>query len=211
MTRIAWGEAGSRVYETGIDRGVLYVGTSDGVPWNGLISVNEAPIGGASDPIYVDGEKRRNNATQTEYAATIEAFSAPDAFSQCDGMGVLAAGLFVDNQPRAPFRLAYRTLLGNDLKASGYGYKLHLVYNALASPPSKAFKTRASTDTPTTFSWGITTTPVRVAGKKSSAHFIIDSRKTASVKLATLENYLYGTPSTAPRFPDVPDLITMLT
>lgn len=199
MTRLVWGAPGERFYETGVDRGVLFVGTDPGVAWNGLVSVTESPTGGEAEPHYFEGYKYDNRANPEQFEATIEAFTYPDAFNKCEGNVSLGAGLIASQQRRAPFSLAYRTKVGNDVSALDRAYKLHLVYNALATPSSKAFSSVNATPSATNFSWKITARPPRVQGVKPSAHFVFDSRKAPDGFLAQIEDILYGTSTTAPR------------
>lgn len=192
MSRLEWGSAGTRYYETGVDRGVLYV-DNIGVAWSGLISISESPSGGEARPYYIDGYKYLNLATAEEFEATIEAYSAPAEFGVCDGVTSLQNGLFATQQPRKPFGLSYRTRIGNDSDGSDHGYKIHLVYNALAAPAERTNTTEGDTAEPAIFSWEISTRPPMTSGIKPTAHFIIDSRFTVEAKLAEIEDILYGT------------------
>lgn len=210
MAVLVWGNVGERYYETGVDRGVLFPLTGDGVPWNGLVSVAEAPSGGEPRPYYLDGFKYLNLATSEEFAATIEAFSAPDEFDKCDGTASIHNGLFLTQQKRESFGLSYRTRIGNDVDGTDHGYKIHLVYNALASPSSRSNSTLNDSPSPITFSWGITTAPPTISGYKPSAHFVIDSRKTPAMLLRQVEDILYGSPTTSPRLPSVSELMTLM-
>lgn len=211
MTKIAWGQPGERLFETGIDRGVLYPETGPGVPWNGLISVTEAPDGGEPTPFYFDGEKFLNILSSEEYAATIEALSAPPEFRVSDGTAQMATGLFVTGQPRKPFDLCYRTKVGNDISSDGLGYKLHLIYNAYASPSEKANTTISDSAEAVVLSWPISTIPVKVSGFKSSSHLVVDSTLVNSLVMMDLEEVLYGTEVTQPSMPTPQDLIYILT
>src|SRR6478735_3456324 len=148
MTRLTWGDTGRRYFEAGTDRGVLFVGNNPGVPWNGLKSVSESPSGGEPKAYYVDGFKYLNVASAEEYAATIEAFSAPAEFGVCDGSMMLGNGLFATQQPRRPFHFTYRTRVGNDLEGVDHGHKIHLIYNALARPSSRNNQTHGSSINP---------------------------------------------------------------
>lgn len=209
MTRLTWGDAGKRYFEAGTDRGVLFVGTDPGVPWSGLKAVNEAPTGGEPRPYYVDGYKYLNVASAEEFAATIEAFSAPPEFGVCDGTLSIHNGLFATQQPRRPFGFSYRTRIGNDFDGVDHGYKIHIVYNALAKPSVRNNQTNGSAPSPLSLSWGITTTPPKVTGLKPTAHFVVDSRYTPKSVLSLVETVLYGGPTTLPRLPDVPELIEL--
>lgn len=209
MSRLNWGTVGERYYETGIDRGVLYIDAMSGVAWNGLVSVSESPSGGEPQPYYVDGFKFINIASAEEYTATIQAFSSPSEFGVCDGMVSISNGLFVTQQPRKSFGLCYRTKLGNDVDGLDHGYKLHLVYNALAAPSSRDNATITDSTEPSELSWAITTRPPLLTSYKPTAHLIIDSRKTAPALLVSVENILYGSISLSSRLPDPTELIAL--
>lgn len=209
MTRLSWGSIGNRYFEAGVDRGVLYVGDNPGVPWNGLKAVNEAPSGGEPKPYYIDGFKYLNVASAEEYAATLEAFSAPPEFGVCDGTVGLQAGLFATQQPRKQFHLSYRTRVGNDIEGADHGSKIHLVYNALAKPSSRNNQTHGGSVSPLGLSWGITTNPPKATGFKPTAHFVIDSRYTPASIMSLIEGVLYGSNAANARFPTVAELITL--
>lgn len=194
--RIGWGQAGSKIFETGTDRGVVYV---DGVgyPWVGLVSVNEEPEGGAPKPYYLDGVKYIHSAGLEEFAATIEAYTYPDEFMYCDGTAPMMTGMFITQQPRKPFDFTYRTMVGNDIEGIAHGYKLHLVYNAMATPSSKTYGTLSDSPEPSTFSWSISTKREKFEnleqfGTKFGAHVVVDSRTTYPWAMEALENFLYG-------------------
>lgn len=209
MTKLTWGDFGQRFYESGADRGVLYVDGLAPAAWNGLTAVSEAPTGGEATPYYFDGYKFLNIASAEEYEATIEAYSAPPEFSRCDGTGTLHAGLFITQQPRKSFSFCYRTLIGNDIDALEHGYKIHLVYNALSGPSSRSYKTVSNSVEPLVFSWPITTLPPAMLGFKPSAHVIIDSRQTSDAMLHQIEDILYGTDTTPPSLPTPQELAIM--
>lgn len=195
---IIWDEVGKKTYETGVDHGVLYPQDANGaypkgVAWNGLVSVSEKPSGAESTPIYADNIKYLNLMSAEEFGATIEAYTYPDEFSACDGSGTLVVGAVIGQQARSPFGLCYRTNLGNDTEGEAYGYKLHLIYGALASPSEKGYQTINDSPEAITFSWEVTTTPVPVTGFKPTASLVIDSTKADPTKLAALEAILYGT------------------
>lgn len=209
MTRITWGDIGQRFYETGVDRGVLYVGEQPGVPWMGLVSVSENPTGGEAKPYYIDGIKYLNISAAEEFEATIEALQSPPEFASCDGNVAIQNGLIVTAQPRKSFGFSYRTLLGNDVDADDHAYKIHLVYNALAAPASRANNTLSDTVNVSTLSWNITTKPPTITGFKPTAHLVIDSRTTDPVKLATIEDILYGDESESARMPTPDELIAI--
>lgn len=207
MTRLEWGTPGSRQYETGVDRGVLYVGDQAGVPWVGLSSVDETPSGGEPKAYYIDGVKYLNVSSAEEFEATINAFTYPPAFAQCDGTAQVRTGLFLTHQRRKQFGFSYRTGVGDE--TSENGYKIHLVYNALAAPTPKTYATKNNSTEPTTFSWAITTKPPVMAGYKRTAHIVIDSRDTDVVVLKAVEDALYGDELTAPRLPSLSELVEM--
>lgn len=197
MARIKWHEIGEKHYETGVRRGVLYPQAEgiypSGVAWNGLTAVTESPSGAEPTPLYADDTKYLVLMSIEEFGATIEAFMYPDEFKASDGSAALAPGVYVGQQPRKPFGMAYRTVLGNDVEGEAFGYKLHLVYGAKASPSEKAFETINDTPSAITFSWSITTTPVEVPGHNPSASITIDSTQADPDELKALEDILYGT------------------
>lgn len=217
MTALTWDQSGQRLYETGVDKGVLYIPNAgvyeDGFAWNGLTTVTESPSGAEPTPLYADNIKYLNLLSVEEFGGTIEAYTYPDAFGQCDGTASPEAGISIGQQTRKAFGLCYRTKLGNDLEADDYGYKLHLIYSALAAPSEKAFATINDTPEAITFSWAFSTTPVGIAGHpelKPTASLIIDSTKIAGATLTALEDILYGTAGTDPRLPLPDEIITML-
>ena len=214
MTALTWDQVGERLYETGVDRGVLYRqdvsgAYANGYAWNGLTAVTESPTGGEPTPTYADNIKYLNLLSREELEGTIEAYTYPDEFAECDGYASPQVGVKVGQQPRKTFGFSYRTRLGNDLEYDEYGYKLHLVYGALASPSEKAHNTINETPEPTTFSWDFTTTPVEVTGLKPTASLEIDSTKVDSAALAALEQILYGTVGVDPMLP-MPDAVLAL-
>lgn len=206
MVALVWDKVGERVYETGVDHGVLYlrnqVGAYDkGVAWNGLTAVTESPSGAENSPQYADNIKYLNLTSAEEFGGTIEAFTYPDEFAVCDGTAAPAVGVYVGQQPRKTFGLSYRTLKGNDLEGTDHGYKLHLVYGALAAPSEKAYATVNDSPEAITLSWEFSTTAVEVPGHKPSATITIDSTKVSSDGLAQLEQILYGTETLEARLP----------
>lgn len=213
MTVLTWDGVGERLYETGVDRGVLYptvVGMyGDGIAWNGLTAVTESPSGAEPTALYADNIKYLNLVSVEEFGGTIEAFTYPDEFLECDGTASPASGVAIGQQNRKLFGLCYRSRVGNDAEATDYGYKIHLVYGALASPSEKAFNTINDTPEAITFSWEFTTTPVSVPGLKPTALLTIDSTKVSSGDLADLEEILYGTVGTDARLP-LPDEVVAL-
>jgi hypothetical protein len=206
VSKLLWDQSGERRYETGVDRGVLYLPDNSGAyttgfAWNGLTTVTESPSGAEANPQYADNIKYLNLLSAEQFGCTVEAFTYPDAFAQCDGTASPEPGVAIGQQPRKPFGLSYRTRVGNDLTGVEYGYKLHLVYGALAAPAEKAYGTINDSPEAITFSWDVTTTPVDVPGYKPTANITIDSTKVSSTALATLEDFLYGTVSSDPSLP----------
>lgn len=208
MTRLSWDAVGERYYESGVDRGVLYV-DGGGFAWPGLVAVSESPTGGDPTPHYIDGYKYLNVASAEEFEASIEAFSAPSQFAPCDGVNQMYGGLLITQQRRKSFGFAYRTKIGNDTDGLDHAYKIHLVYNALAAPSNRTNTTISETGEATTQSWNITTLAPRLAGYRPTAHFVIDSRTTPEATMVAVENRLYGTEATAPSQPTVTDLLTI--
>lgn len=197
MSKLVWDQNGERTYETGVKKGVLYPQVSGaypkGVAWNGLTGVTESPSGAEATPLYANDTKYLNLMSNEELGATIEAYTYPDEFAECDGSASLAEGVSIGQQKRTPFGLAYQTTFGNDTEGNDYGYKLHLIYGALAAPSEKAYATINDSPEAITFSWEISTTPVEVKGHKPTASITIDSTKVDSAKLKQLEDILYGT------------------
>lgn len=211
MTTLSWHTPGANGFEAGVDRGVLYPSEGDtAVPWNGLVRVTDSSTGGAATPYYFDGVKYLNMATPEEFAGTIEAFTYPDEFMQFDGSLELDNGLILTAQKRKSFGLSYRTKVGNELDVDE-GYKIHLLYNVLASPSNKSHDTVNASASPMNFSWAITTTPVLISGKRPTAHVILDSRNMTSELLAYIEGLLYGTPTAPPSLPPISDLQELVT
>ena len=214
MVAITWDQTGDRTYETGVDHGVLYLPNqageySTGVAWNGLTAVTESPSGAEPTPLYADNMKYLNLISAEEFGATIEAFTYPEEFALCDGTAEPAPGVLVGQQDRKSFGMGYRTLLGNDTAGNGYGYKLHLIYGALAAPSEKAYATVNDSPEAITFSWEVSTTAVEVPGFKPSAQLTIDSTKVDPIQLALLEGILYGTVTLTARLPLPAEIIDM--
>lgn len=209
MPRLSWNTPGTRLFETGLDRGVLYPRDGTGVPWNGLISVEEESSGGEAQAYYQDGIKQQNSAGAEDFEASIKALTYPPEFAECDGTISFGKGLSIDKQPRKPFDLCYRTLIGNDLEGEDHGYTLHVVYNALVAPTKKNYQTGGDEIEPSEFSWKISTTPVVISGRKASAHFKIDSTKTDPYLLAAFEELIYGSGSAYPTLPTATQLVTL--
>ena len=210
MPKIVWDATGEKLYETGVDHGVLYPmveGTyPKGVAWNGLTAVTESPSGAEATPLYADNIKYLNLMSAEEFGATIEAYTYPEEFEACNGVVEIAEGVYAGQQTRQTFGMCYRTLLGNDVANTNYGYKLHIIYGALASPSEKAYATVNDSPEAVTFSWEVTTTPVTVTGQKPTATLVIDSTKVEATKLAALEAILFGSESEEARLP-LPDEI----
>jgi hypothetical protein len=213
MTALVWDQSGERLYETGVDKGVLYIPNAgvydNGFAWNGLTTVTESPSGAEATPLYADNIKYLNLLSVEEFGGTIEAYTYPEEFGQCDGTAAPQNGVAVGQQTRKTFGLSYRTRLGNDEDAVDYGYKLHLIYAALAAPSEKAYATINDAPEAITFSWAFSTTAVPVTGLKPTALLTIDSTKVDGTNLATLENALYGTAGTQPRLPLPDEVIGM--
>ena len=222
MSRLTWDNTGERYYETGVKQGVLYPIQTDGkyskgVAWNGLISVTESPSGAEATPLYADDIKYLNLISNEEFGATIEAYTYPDEFYECDGSSALADGVMIGQQKRKTFGLCYRTTVGNDVDGNDYGYKLHLIYGCLAAPSEKGYNSINDSPEAITFSWEVSTTPVSVKGFKPTSQITIDSTKIAEgkkAKLTELEDILYGKDgdggsATDPRLP-LPDEVATL-
>lgn len=223
MSKIVWDKTGERLYETGVKNGVLYLQTdgvyNNGVAWNGLTAVTESPSGAEATALYADDMKYLNLYSAEEFGATIEAYTYPDEFAECDGSKELVDGVMIGQQTRKSFGLCYRTVIGNDTDGEAHGYKLHIIYGAMASPSEKAYATINDSPEAITFSWEVTTTPVNVTGAKPTASVVIDSTKADPTKLAALETILYGKDPTTdggsdgvdPRLPLPDELKTLMT
>lgn len=214
MTKLAWDGVGERLYETGIDRGVLYIpdtngAYSDGVAWNGLTAVSEKPSGAEANAQYADNIKYLNLISAEQFAATVEAFTYPDEFAQYDGLASPSPGVLVGQQVRKNFGLCYRTKVGNDVDGDDLGYKLHLVYGCTASPSEKAYNTINDSPEAIAFSWEVATTPVLVTDLRPTSIITIDSTKVSAVTLAALELILYGDTAIEPRLPLPDEIISM--
>ena len=196
--KIAWDQTGERLYETGVDRGVLYHldetnKYTKGYAWNGLTGVTESPAGAEATDLYADNIKYLSMRSAETFGATIEAYTYPDEFAECDGSAEIATGVKIGQQTRKTFGLCYRTVIGNDTNGNDHGYLLHLIYGCTASPSEKAYATINDSPEAITLSWEVTTTPVNVEGFKPTASLTIDSTKANATDLATLEGILYGT------------------
>lgn len=209
MAKLVWDKTGERFYETGVKQGVLYVQEGGkypkGVAWNGLTAVTESPSGAEATALYADDIKYLNLMSNEEFGATIEAYTYPDEFAECDGSAALSDGVMIGQQKRKTFGLCYKTTLGNDTDNNDYGYKLHLIYGCLAAPSEKAYATINDSPEAITFSWEVSTTPVNVAdvgGKsfKPTSQITIDSTKikeSDKAKLQKLEDILFGSDTTS--------------
>ena len=216
MSKLTWDNTGERLFETGVKNGVLYPIQADGkytkgVAWNGLISVTESPSGAEATALYADDIKYVNLLSNEEFGATIEAYTYPDEFAECDGSGTLAEGVTVGQQKRKVFGLCYKTTIGNDVDGNDHGYKLHLVYGCLAAPSEKAYSTINDNPDAITFSWEVTTNPVNVTGFKPTSQITIDSTKVDQAKLTKIEDLLYGTAEKEPSLPLPDELAAALT
>lgn len=215
MSKLVWDQTGERLYETGVKKGVLYPQASNGaypkgVAWNGLTGVTEAPSGAEATPLYADDIKYLNLISTEELGGTIEAYTYPDEFAECDGSASIATGVYIGQQPRKTFGMSYVTTLGNDVESNAYGYKIHLIYGALAAPSEKAYSTINDSPEAITFSWDFSTTPVSVDGFKPTASIVIDSTKVDPIKLAALEKILYGDTEVEARLPLPNEVATTL-
>lgn len=215
MSKITWDQVSERYYETGTKKGVLYLKDSagdykSGVAWNGLISVTQSPSGAEASPLYADDIKYLNLISAEEFGATIEAYTYPDEFAECDGSASIATGVFIGQQTRKTFGMSYRTIVGNDVDGNDYGYKLHLIYGAVAAPSEKAYTSVNDSPEAMTLSWEISTTPVEVEGFKPTACVTIDSTKCDKTKLQALEAILYGSDENEARLPLPAELITIM-
>lgn len=219
MAALTWDGVGNRVYETGVDHGVLYIpdntgAYASGVAWNGLVTVTESPSGAEATKQYADNIPWLNLVSVEEFGGTIEAFTYPPEFEQFDGSLAPEVGVYLTQQNRKTFGLSYRTLLGNDLEGASYGYKLHVVYGALATPSERARATVNDTPEPLTLSWQFSTTPVEVGtiggvAYRPTAHLVVNSTEADPTALATLEALLYGTNTSDPELPLPADLIAL--
>ena len=212
---LVWDQTGEKFYETGVKNGVLYVQHTDGtypkgVAWNGLTAVTESPSGAEKTPLYADDTKYLNLMSAEEFGATIEAYTYPDEFAQCDGSAEIAEGVTIGQQARKTFGMAYKTTLGNDVSNNDYGYKLHIIYGCKASPSEKAYATINDSPEAISFSWEISTTPVNVKGFKPTANVTIDSTKVNAEKLKALEDILFGTESVEARLPLPDEIVTLV-
>lgn len=215
MAKIVWDKTGERIYETGVEQGVLYNidergAYSKGVPWNGLTAVTESPSGAEATPLYADNIKYLELQSAEEFGATIEAYTYPDEFGECDGTASIGQGIIIGQQSRKIFGLSYKTVVGNDVKNNDYGYKLHLIYGAKAAPSEKAYSTINDSPEAITFSWEVTTTPVPVTNHKPTSTLVIDSTKVGEGVMKKIEDVLYGTEDAEPRLPLPDEVLTII-
>lgn len=215
MAKLVWDQTGARTYETGVSHGVLYLPNESGVynkgvPWNGLTAVTESPSGAEATPLYANNVKYLELRSTEEFGATIEAYTYPEEFEACDGTATLAKGVTIGQQDRKPFGLSYRTIIGNDVKSNDYGYKIHLIYGAMAAPTEKGYQTVNDSPEAITFSWEISTTPVEVPGFKPTASLTIDSTKVDAAKLRTIEEKLYGGSATEATLPTPEEIMSII-
>ena len=197
MARLIWDEVGQRFFETGVKNGVLYVQDNDGsykngVVWNGLTAVTESPSGAEETPLYADDVKYLTLRSAEEFGATIEAYTYPEEFEQCDGSATIATGVTIGQQARRAFGLCYRTAIGNDIQGQEFSYKLHLLYGCTVAPSEKSYSTINDNPEAITFSWELSTVPVPVDGFKPTASLVIDASKVDEEKMALLEDALFG-------------------
>ena len=219
MAKLVWDKTGERFYETGVKNAVLYVrdsggAYSKGVAWNGITAVTESPSGAESNPLYADDIKYLNLISNEDFGATIEAYTYPDEFAECDGSAELVDGVKIGQQKRKTFGLCYRTTLGNDVDGNDHGYKLHVIYGATAAPSERAYATINDSPEAITMSWELSTTPVTVTGFKPTAHLEIDSTKVKPEELTKFEEILYGkdgAEQTEPRLPLPDEIATLFT
>lgn len=210
MSRLTWNAVGSRYFEAGIDRGVLFVDSNPGVAWSGLTGVTESVTGGDAKPFYLDGVKYLNMSAAEEFEGTITAFTYPVEFSACDGSGRPRPGLFLGQQRRKSFGFSYRTRVGNDLAGIDFGYKLHIIYNALTAPAERGFTTIDANSDVSDFSWKITTKAIAVPGYKPTSHMVLDSRFIHPTTMGKLEEMLYGSDTVVSHLPTFDELISQL-
>ena len=214
MSALVWDQTGQKKYETGIEQCALFVQSDEGtypkgVAWNGVTKFSEAPSGAEPTKIYADNQKYLELLSAEEFGGTLSAYMYPDEFEQCDGSAEIADGVTVGQQERKPFGLAYKTIVGNDVKKNNFGYKLHLVYGCLAKPSSMEYSTvNDSTEVPE-MSWEVSTTPVAVAGLKPTATLVIDSTKCDTDKLKKIEAIIYGSEDKDAELP-LPDAIAAI-
>lgn len=215
MSKLVWDQTGEKTYETGTSNGVLYPQSTDGtypkgVAWNGLIGFTESPSGAEPSALWANNRKYANLISAEDFSASIEAYQSPEEFDECDGTKEIAPGVFVTQQNRKTFGFVCKTLIGNDTDSTDYGYKLHIVYNALAAPAEKAHSTTNESQEALTLSWSLSTTSIDVPGAKPTAHLVIISNKTEPAKLKALEDILFGSDTEEARLPLPAEIITIM-
>lgn len=211
MPRLTWSTIGQRYYELGVDRAVLFVDDAPGVSWSGIVSIDESPSGGDAQAYYLDGVKYLNLAEREEFEATLNAFYSPPEFDACDGVGLIRPGLFASQQRRKPFSLSYRTRIGNDTEGVEHGYKIHILYNALAAPTQRSYSSFSESPEAPVLSWAIRTKPIPVPEMQRSAHLTVDTTTAPAYAVETLESILYGDESAPPRLPTPDEVVGMFT
>lgn len=213
--KLVWDQFGEKTYETGVEKCVLYTmpaagGYTKATAWNGVTKVNENPSGAESTPVYANNSKYLNLISAEDFAATVEAYTYPDEFAECDGSAEVVAGVTIGQQARKPFGFCYKTRIGNDTEADGHGYKIHVVYNCTASPSAKDYTTVNETPEAMNFSWEFSTTPVDVEGYKPTSTITINSTKVTAEILKKVEDALYGTTTVAASLPSLETLIALV-
>lgn len=222
MSRITWDNIGERLYETGTNKGVLFVqddqgAYAGGVAWNGLTSVKQSPDGAEPNPIYADNIKYLELTSAENFKGSIDAFTYPEEFAECDGSAEILAGsgIYAGQQPRKAFGLVYSTVVGNDTLKEAYGEKMHFVYNATVAPSERAYETINETPAAITFSWAFTTVPVNVddvpALKRPTAYLCVDSTKTTPETFSAIQDLVYGTTEDEPMMPTIAELVALVT
>lgn len=216
MTKLLWDQTGERLYETGISRGVLFTQSAsgsyaDGVAWNGLISVSKTPDGGEDNPLYADNMKYISLTSAENLNGSISAYTYPDEFEACDGSSEVNPGVFIGQQARVPFALAYITIVGNDTQGNAYGEKLHIIYNAKVSPSERSYETVNADPSAITFAWDFTTTPVDLAsvGLNASAGIVIEKQTIGLTAWNAILDLIHGAAATESKLPSIPELLTM--
>ena len=215
MAKLVWDQTGQKFFETGVSNGVLYVsdrqgGYEYGVAWNGLTSVAENPSGAESNPIYADNIKYLNIISAEEFGATIEAYTYPDEFMECDGSAQVVEGVNIGQQARKTFGISYQTRVGNDVVGDNLGYKIHVIYNCQAAPSGKTYSTVNESPEAITFSWEVSTTPVPVEGFRPTATIVFDSTKLDADKMAAVEAVLYGSADQEATLPSIETLLALV-
>ena len=213
--KLIWDKTGERLFETGVNKGVLYPQDTSGkypkgVAWNGLTAVTESPSGAEATPLYADNIKYLNLMSAEEFGATVEAYTYPEEFAACNGEASLVTGVSIGQQPRKAFGMSYQTKIGNDIDGNEHGYKIHIIYGALAAPSEKAYNTINDSPEAITFSWELTTTPIEVDGFKPTASLTIDSTKVDADKLTALEALLYGTEENEASLPTPDEIVALV-